>query len=176
LVTGAGPIGLGTALFARLSGANVHLLDVSTARLSAAQSGFGFNNIHQSGASLKDYFSDGFDFVFDATGNARAMELGFAHVAYGGTYVLVSVVKDDLTFNDAEFHKREMRLIGSRNALAVDFQQVMNALIDGNIDSDKLISALLTLDELPTRLPALAADRGDIIKAIVTFSNRSGTR
>ncbi len=36
LVTGAGPIGIGTALFARLSGAEVHLLDMSQTRLAQA--------------------------------------------------------------------------------------------------------------------------------------------
>ena len=37
---------------------------------------------------------DGFDVVFDATGNRQSMEAGFDFVAHGGRYVLVSVVKD----------------------------------------------------------------------------------
>jgi 2-desacetyl-2-hydroxyethyl bacteriochlorophyllide A dehydrogenase len=176
LVAGAGPIGLGAALFARLTGADVHLLDVSSPRLAAAQAGFGFEKLYRSGEPLLlDEHADGFDFVFDATGNATAIEAGFAYVAHGGTYVLVSVVKDNITFTDAEFHKREMRLIGSRNALAVDFQHVMAALASGSIDSDRLVSIILTLDELPARLPALAADREGIIKAIVAISNINGS-
>ncbi len=35
---------------------------------------------------------DFFDVVFDATGNPKAMEAGFAYVGHGGTYVLISVV------------------------------------------------------------------------------------
>ncbi|MFN4130842.1 MAG: zinc-binding alcohol dehydrogenase family protein, partial [Paracoccaceae bacterium] len=145
LVTGAGPIGLGVALFARLRGARVHLRDASPARLSAA-AGFGFTDLHGVADALPD---GGFDVVFDATGNARAIQAGFAHVAHSGTYVLVSVVKDDITFSDPEFHKREMTLLGSRNATAEDFATVMQALGDGTIDAARIISETLPLADLP---------------------------
>jgi 2-desacetyl-2-hydroxyethyl bacteriochlorophyllide A dehydrogenase len=163
LVTGAGPIGLGAAMFARLTGAEVHLLDLSEERLAAAQR-LGFANLLRPGDVMP---TDGFDVVMDATGNPRAMEAGFSHVAHGGSYVLVSVVKGEITFNDAEFHKREMRLIGSRNAQAADFANVITALKSGAIPGEALISATLTLAELPKRISELAADRGSIIKAIV---------
>jgi 2-desacetyl-2-hydroxyethyl bacteriochlorophyllide A dehydrogenase len=170
LVTGAGPIGLGTALFARLAGARVHLMDASAERLAAARAGFGFDDIFQPGEGLPA--PDGYDVVFDATGNARAIEAGFANVAHGGTYVLVSVVKDQISFADPEFHKREMRLIGSRNALKADFETVMAALRDGRIDASKLESEVLRLDALPARFPELVANRDAIIKVIVDFSTK----
>ncbi len=59
---------------------------------------------------------DFFDAVFDATGNPKAIERGFAFVAHGGVYVLVSIVASDISFSDPEFHKRETSLLGSRNA------------------------------------------------------------
>lgn len=168
LVTGAGPIGLGAALFARLRGAEVHLQDTSPARLAQAAQRFGFADLH--GAPLPaDVLADGFDVVFDATGNGAAIEAGFAHVAHGGSYVLISVVKGDITFTDAEFHKREMRLIGSRNATDQDFHTVIAALREGAIDADALLSERLTLADTPARLPALAANRDTLIKAMVTF-------
>lgn len=163
LVTGAGPIGLGVALFARMRGARVHLLDTSAARLNA-MSGFGFSMLHQTADTLPQ---EGFDVVFDATGNPRAIEAGFAHVAHGGTYCLVSVVKDQISFSDPEFHKREMTLMGSRNATAEDFRAVMNAFASGAIDADRIISAQLDLVELPRRFPELVADRASLIKVVV---------
>lgn len=168
LVTGAGPIGLGTALFARLAGATVHLLDASAQRLAAAQTGFGFDAIFQPGQALPA--PNGYDVVFDATGNARAIEAGFANVAHGGTYVLVSVVKDQISFADPEFHKREMRLIGSRNAVKADFETVMAALRSGQIDAAELETEVLRLEALPARFPELVANRDAIIKVIVDFS------
>ena len=171
LVTGAGPIGLGTALFARLARAEVHLQDVSAARLQAARRGFGFESLHDiSTPLLTGKLADGFDVVFDATGNGAAIEAGFANVGHGGTYVLVSVVKDDIRFNDAEFHKREMRLIGSRNATEQDFQTAIDALRNGDIDSAKLEPAVLNLSELPKRFPELVKDRETLTKVIIDFA------
>ena len=168
LVTGVGPIGLGTALFARLAGAEVHLLDVSPERLELAAKGFGFDLSHAVGRPVAvDDLADGFDAVFDATGNVRAIEAGFPLVAHGGSYVLVSVVRDQITFDDPEFHKREMRLIGSRNALKEDFGQVMEALRSGAVDSDALCSEVMSLEVFQHRFEALASDRTRLIKAIV---------
>lgn len=169
LVTGAGPIGLGAALFARLRGAEVHLLDTTPARLDQAAR-LGFGDLH---AAIGPAHADGFDVVFDATGHAGAMEAGFAHVGHGGSYVLISVVQDRISFSDPEFHKREARLIGSRNATAEDFQTVMAAFRSGDVRSDALLSERMTLADLPRRLPELAADRGHLIKAIVTLEGAS---
>lgn len=168
LVTGAGPIGLGTALFARLAGAEVHLLDLSTRRLEQARAKFGFDRLHSDPATLlRGDLADGFDIVFDATGSAKAIEAGFPLLAHGSTYVLVSVVKDRISFEDAEFHKREARIIGSRNAVEADFRRVMAAIRDGRIDTDALLSAELALADLPDRFAALANDREELIKAVV---------
>lgn len=168
LVTGAGPIGLGTALFARLEGAEVHLLDLSARRLELAREKFGFDHCHDDVKTvLAGGLADGFDVVFDATGNARAIEAGFPLLAHGSTYVLVSVVKDAITFEDAEFHKRETRIVGSRNALKTDFERVMAAIRGGHIDTGALLSAEIPLADLPGRFAALATDREELIKAVV---------
>ncbi|RWE89868.1 MAG: zinc-binding alcohol dehydrogenase family protein, partial [Mesorhizobium sp.] len=121
LVIGAGPIGLGTAIFARIAGLDISLLDMSSERLGFAEKELGFAPLDTSKASAADLVrqatgGEGFDLVFDATGNTASVQSAFAHVAHGGTLVLVSVVKDDITFSDPEFHKREMTLVGSRNA------------------------------------------------------------
>ena len=50
------------------------------------------------------------------------MEKGFDFVAHGGRYVLVSVVKEPITFTDPDFHRKEMTLFGSRNATTEDFR------------------------------------------------------
>ena len=168
LVTGAGPIGLGTALFARLAGADVHLMDLSETRLALIKERFGFEQTHVAGRPLlQGDLADGFDIIFDATGNANSIETGFQYLAHGSSYVLVSVVLDDIRFSDPEFHKREARIIGSRNALASDFENVMTALRAGNIDADALLSDTIPLSELPGRFQALAEDRETFIKVIV---------
>ena len=172
LVTGVGPIGIGAALFARLKGAKVSLLDVSPQRLTMAAERFDFARGHTSVAdAITATEGEGYDVLFDATGHAGAIEAGFPAVAHGGSYVLVSVVKDDITFNDPEFHKREMRLIGSRNALKADFDWVMSAFRDKLIDDAALCSSILSLDELGKQFSDLSKNRSDLIKVIVKLQD-----
>lgn len=172
LVTGVGPIGIGAALFAKLKGATVSLLDLSAARLNAAAEKFDFKQSFKSvDEALAATDGEGYDVVFDATGHSGAIEAGFKAVAHGGSYVLVSVVKEDITFHDPEFHKREMRLIGSRNALKQDFDWVMDAFRDNLIDADQLCSSVLSLEELSAQFSSLAADRADLIKVIVKLED-----
>jgi 2-desacetyl-2-hydroxyethyl bacteriochlorophyllide A dehydrogenase len=167
LVVGTGPIGLGAALFARLDGAEVHLLDLSETRLGLAREKFGFDRLHSDrDAILQGELADGFDVVFDATGNVQAIEAGIPLLAHGSSYVLISIVKGMIAFDDAEFHKRETRVVGSRNALAADFERVMRAMREGFIDTGALLSAEIALADLPGRFAALAEDREGLIKAV----------
>lgn len=169
LVTGAGPIGIGAALFARLAGAEVHLKDLSNDRLRLAKEKFGFKITHKPEDNiLTGRLSEGFDAVFDATGNAKAIMAGFPLLAHGGTTVLISVVKDDITFSDAEFHKREARIIGSRNALKADFERVMAAMRSGDIPTKEIASEIVSLRDLPKRFADLTEHRDHLVKVLVT--------
>ncbi len=168
LITGAGPIGIGAALFARIAGAEVHLMDLSDDRLGLAKDKFGFTKTHKPNDKiLSGDLAEGFDAVFDATGNAKAIMAGFPLLAHGGTTVLISVVKDDITFNDAEFHRREARIIGSRNALKADFERVMTAIRDGNIPTDEIASEVIALSALPQKFADLVEHRDHLIKVLV---------
>jgi 2-desacetyl-2-hydroxyethyl bacteriochlorophyllide A dehydrogenase len=172
LVVGAGPIGIAVALFARLKGAEVTLVDTDAQRLDYARSAIGLDRallvdegIEAALAALTD--GEFFDLVFDATGNSRAMEKGFSYVAHGGTYVLVSIVKQEISFSDPEFHKREMRLVGSRNATNEDFQAVIKAIESGNIPTAAMKTHSFPLSEAPVRIPELISDQGSVLKAIL---------
>lgn len=172
LVVGAGPIGLGTALFARIAGAEVTLMDRSVERLAFAQDSLGFPagivaDEDASAAIAERTGGEGFAAVFDATGNAASMEAGFARVAHGGTYVLVSVVQGDIRFADPEFHKREMQLVASRNALRADFEHVVAAMRGGAVPTDRLATHSASLDEAPAMIARWAGEKGGLIKAII---------
>jgi hypothetical protein len=101
--------------------------------------------------------------VFDATGNLQAMERGLDFVANGGTYVLVSIVRDRIAFSDPEFHRRETSLLGSRNATPQDFETVMQAFPAGKVPSAALATHAAPLADLPSVLDGwLRSDAGVI--------------
>lgn len=174
LVTGAGPIGVATALFARASGGDVSLIDTAAGRVTHARDALGFDEVHLVDQGVEAWLQarsdgEGFDAVFDATGSAAAIEKGFAYVAHGGRYVLVSVVKDQISFSDPEFHKREMQLISSRNATRHDFQLVIDMMTAGAIPVKALQTDAFELTDLAAVVPALMARRGEVLKAIGRF-------
>jgi hypothetical protein len=174
LVVGAGPIGVGTGLFARLAGGAVTLMDISEGRLAflAARLGFGESILAGAGALAEiDRLTDGdrFDVVFDATGNAKAMEASFAYVASGGTLVLVGVRNADISFSDPELHRKEMTVKATRNAIRADFEAVMAAVRADQIAMDVLNSHGGRLDDLPEAMPAWIAAGELPLKAVVTL-------
>jgi 2-desacetyl-2-hydroxyethyl bacteriochlorophyllide A dehydrogenase len=171
LVVGAGPIGLGVALFARLSGGNVVVFDRDAERATAAQFIAGVVAI-PAGSDAEEAVSAfthgvGFDVVFDATGNQAAMEKGFEFVAHGGRYVLVSVVKDPITFMDPDFHRKEMTLLGSRNATAEDFERVIAAIRNGDVPIGRLITHRTSLADAVRDIPVWATQKAGLIKALI---------
>jgi 2-desacetyl-2-hydroxyethyl bacteriochlorophyllide A dehydrogenase len=172
LVVGAGPIGLGVALFAGLSGAEVTVVDREPDRLEAASRLCKPAGVVLAGDTVDQALGEitqgvGFDAVFDATGSRQAIEHGFRYAAHGGRYVLVSVVKGEVSFTDAEFHRKELTVLGSRNATAEDFQRVIDAIRAGKAASAAWLTHRTTLGQAVDELPRWAHEKSGLIKAVI---------
>ncbi len=176
LVIGAGPIGIGAAIFAQIAGSSVTLMDVDGERLTESQRLIGANSaivVHdQAGEEVAELTKgDGFDTVIDATGNGVSMEAGFGYVAHGGSYVLLSVVRGNVNFSDPVFHARETTLLASRNALKADFEMVIAAIAAGKVPIAKLITHRTTLAGATSDLARWATDKRGLIKALIDVSS-----
>lgn len=169
LVIGAGPIGLGTALFAALAGGNVTLIDRDMDRLATSKQLIPGVTILDAGDrnAIHSVVPEGYDVVFDATGSRTSIETGFEFVAHGGRYGLVSVVKGDISFVDADFHRKEMTLLASRNAVNVDFETVIAAIKQGHAKASDWITHRTSLHGAVTDLPRWASNRSGLIKAVI---------
>ncbi|TIP35695.1 MAG: zinc-binding alcohol dehydrogenase family protein, partial [Mesorhizobium sp.] len=140
LVIGAGPIGLGTAIFARIAGLDVSLLDMSSERLGFAEKELGFAPLDTSKASAAELVRQPMPW------RCRAGQ-------------------SDITFSDPEFHKREMTLVGSRNALKADFEHVAASIRDGAVPLSKLVTHRTTLAGTPRDLAKWTHEKSGLIKA-----------
>ena len=175
LVIGAGPIGIGAAIFAGIAGGQVTIVDRDPDRLALVSDVTGISDTILADADLPQAVAeatggDGFDVVFEATGNPASMEASFAHVAHGGALVLVGLVKAAISFSDPELHRREMQVLASRNATRVDFDTVIGAMLTGEVDVNRLITHRTTLARVPTDLPYWAEHKTGLIKAMVEFA------
>src|SRR5690606_6860740 len=106
-------------------------------------------------------------FVFDATGNVRSMESAFGYAAHGGTVVYAGLVKSRSSIDDPEFHKRELTLMGSRNATREDFQRVYAALRAGTVDVGGYVTHRVRLEDMVGAFEGWLLPDSGVIKAVV---------
>jgi len=174
LIVGAGPIGLSTAVFARLTGARVLLLELSGARRAFAQRVLPGAVCLDGGGEVVEQLQafTGGDLptaVFDATGSAQSMMQAVRFVSNGGKLIFVSLVQGDLTFHDPELHARELTLLRSRNATARDFRWVLDSLEQGRIDVRPWITHRAAAAETPEAFPGWLDPERGVLKAVVEF-------
>lgn len=173
LVIGAGPIGLSVTAFALERGAHVVVMDVTDARLAFV------GRVLPAAGTLKapaeqpaEAVRAAFDgeppsMIVDATGNRASMCGAITLAAHGATVVYVGLFQGDVTFADPEFHKRELTLMGSRNATAEDFRHVIDALENGRVDVAPWITHRAALTDVPALFPSWTEPASGVIKALI---------
>lgn len=174
LVVGVGPIGLTTMQFARLAGAHVIALDVSASRLEFCRTqGMAEHTVLASTRTLEQLLEltngDLPTAVFDATGNAQSMTRSFDYLANSGRLTFVGLVQSEISFNDPAFHRRELTLLATRNALAADFTRIIGLLEAGQIDTQVWITHRAASAELITAFPTWLQPEAQLIKGVVAF-------
>lgn len=172
LVIGAGPIGLGVMAFARRRGARVIVMDIQEARLEFCRQWChlegtinALNQPNEAIAKITD--GDYPTVVFDATGNRESMIQSLYYVAHGGRLVYVGLHKGDIAFSDPEFHKRELTVIGSRNATTDDFDVVLEAVRRGHIQTDSYITHRVAFEEMIGEFESITKPEANMIKAVI---------
>lgn len=173
LVVGAGPIGLSVVQFAAEAGAQVIVLDVNDARLDFCKRQLGVKHVVNDAKSatidtlLQITNGDLPTAVFDATGNPGSMATAFNYPAQGGRIVLVGLFQGDVTFNDPNFHKRELTLLASRNALPADFTRIIQLVEGGRIDTSAWITHRSSLADAIGSFPSWSRPETGVVKAMI---------
>ncbi|KOY16983.1 zinc-binding alcohol dehydrogenase family protein [Paenibacillus xylanivorans] len=172
VVIGAGPIGLGVMAFAKQAGARVIAIDRNEDRLELSRTWAGVDALVQANEQAAQQVAEITDgeyatAVFDATGNMHSMNDAIHYVAHGGQLIFVGLVKADITFHDPDFHKREMSILGSRNATREDFEQVMSTLREKKLNMDGYITHRANFDQLPDDIDTWLRPDSHVVKAIV---------
>ena len=174
LVIGAGPIGLAVMAFAHHRGARVITMDIDERRLAFAQSWCPLEAVLHAEDRPEDRLAaitqgDYPTAVFDATGNIQSMRRSLYYVAHGGTLVFVGLSQDAIQMPDPEFHKREVTLMGSRNATLEDFATVRQAILDQSVSTHSYITATVPLGEIIHEFQRLVDGQTHMIKTLITL-------
>jgi 2-desacetyl-2-hydroxyethyl bacteriochlorophyllide A dehydrogenase len=174
LVIGAGPIGMGAMLFARLLGAKVVAMDVNPNRLAFCEEHVGVTGVVDARLNPEEQLRALFDgdlptAVFDATGNTKSMMNAFQYVAHSGSLTYIGLNQDQIAFHDPLFHSHEMTLYASRNATPDDFRWVIDSMASGKIDVNAWITHHATPEALVNEFASWLQPATGVIKAMLTF-------
>lgn len=172
LVIGAGPIGLSAIQFVQVAGATLIVADVSETRLAFCREKMGVKHtvLAQDDIPAQVRAISGGDLptvVIDATGNPKSMAGAFDLPAPGGRLVFVGLFQGDLTFNDPQFHRRELTVFASRNSLPNTFRDIIRWVEEGKIDTKPWITHRLPLPSVPEVFPREIAGNPAVLKAMI---------
>lgn len=178
-VIGAGPIGLAVIQFARAAGARVLVVDVDSRRLAFCRERLGLppdDLIAAEGVDIAAQLAartagDLPTAVFDATGNARSMADAFRFPAHGGRLIFVGLFTGELTFDDPNFHRRELTLLASRNSRPEDFRHIIRLVEEGRIDTTPWITHRSTLEDAPAQFPRWTVPGSGVLKAMIALTD-----
>ncbi|HXT60118.1 MAG TPA: zinc-binding alcohol dehydrogenase family protein [Pirellulales bacterium] len=176
LIIGAGPIGLATLEFAKLTGAKIIMLDVNEQRLEFCRRVMGVQHTILLSDKLEQELrelTDGHlpDVVIDATGNSGSMSAAFGLITHAGRLVFVGITTDEVRFRHPVFHKAEGTLLCSRNALSKDFARIISLIEDGRLDTGPWITHRTQFDELIDVFPSYTLPETGVIKAVVEIGD-----
>jgi 2-desacetyl-2-hydroxyethyl bacteriochlorophyllide A dehydrogenase len=175
LVIGAGPIGLSVMEFAKMQDVEVVAIDFNEQRLDFCLKHkkadkiilLNDNPVEQLRNQLNGNLPT---IIFDATGNPASMMQSFQYVAHGGKLIFVGLFQGDVSFNDPDFHRRELTLYASRNSTSQDFKNIIQCIEAGKIDTTPWISHRIPFAKLIAQFDALLLPDSKVIKAIVQLT------
>jgi len=173
LVIGAGPIGLSVIQFVQVSGATLIVADISETRLAFCREKLGVKHTLAASGEVATQIRalTGGDLptvVIDATGNPKSMASAFDLPAHGGRLVFVGLFQGELTFNDPNFHRRELTVFASRNSLPNTFRDIIRWVEEGKIDTKPWITHRLSLESVPEIFPREIAGNPTVLKAMIS--------
>lgn len=162
LIVGAGPIGLTVLEFARLAGAQVSIMELNEARRAFVQSTW--PDVHVLSEPPAEASAQ---CVFDATGHPGSMASSLRFARFTGRVLYVGITKEPVPLDDPLFHRRELTLLASRNAVASDFTRILDLIESGHINTDAWISHRAEFQDLPNAMAQWIQPGSGVVKAMV---------
>jgi len=152
LVIGCGAVGLGAIAGAAHRGARVIAVDVDESKLALGRRAGASETIDTRGRPLHDAVQtltggDGADVVIEAVGLPETFVSAVSEAAFTGRVVYIGYAKAPVSFDTSQFVKKELDILGSRNATAEDFRAVMAMLRHGGFPVSDAVTRVVGLDD-----------------------------
>jgi len=176
LVIGAGTIGVLAAVAAKNLGAEVYISDIAPEKLAYAKETFDLDGsfVNEGGDSFLTKVKEitkgnGFDVTIEAVGLPSTFQNCIDAAAFGGNVVLIGVGKKNLDFNFTMIQKKELHVIGSRNALKYDFEELIDIVKAGKVDLEKIVTHEYNMEDAPVAFAEFDKNAAKELKVILKF-------
>jgi 2-desacetyl-2-hydroxyethyl bacteriochlorophyllide A dehydrogenase len=176
MVLGCGMIGAGAITGAARSGATVIAVDIDAVKLKLARLLGAQHIINSKEQDLhreleKICGGDGPDVVIEAAGNPLTYRAAVEEVAFTGRVVCIGYAGAEVSFATRLFVQKEMDIMGSRNADADDFRDVITFLETGNFPLDLMVTSLVRPEDAGPEVKKWAGDPGKVMKILLDFKS-----
>lgn len=175
LIFGAGTIGVLALLAARNFGAEVYVADIAPAKLKHAETlGAAGAFVNGSREDLAEWVAsvtggDGFAVTVEAVGLASTFQNAIDSVAFFGRVVVIGVSKQSLDFDFTVIQKKELAILGSRNAVRSDFTEVMETMRRIGLTADMVVTDVYPLERASRAFEEFSAKAGEKLKVLLDF-------
>lgn len=165
MVIGCGMVGLGAVVRAVMRGATVIAADLDDEKLAIARqlgATYTYNTATEWNLPTPDV-------VIEAVGAAPTYQLAVNRVAFTGRIVCIGYAKADISLTTSLFVKKELDIMGSRNANPSDFEAVIKYLTNSDAPVEKFISRIIEPQQSAEALKTWAEAPGKVFRILVKW-------
>ena len=171
-ILGCGGVGLGAIAASSFRGAMTIGIDVDDSKLQSARAVGASHTINSTREHLHQCLADltagrGPDVLVEAVGSADTFLAAVEEVAFSGRVVYIGYTKEAVAFQTRKFVQKELDVLGSRNALPEDFQEVIRMLEAHRFPVDEAVSCIISLEDAPQALASWSANPSRVKKIMV---------
>jgi threonine dehydrogenase-like Zn-dependent dehydrogenase len=156
-IIGCGGVGLGAVAASAFRGARTIAIDQDETKLEIARYAGAAETLHCGEEDLHAGLTrltsgHGPNVIIEAVGLPQTFRAAVEEAAFAGRVVYIGYAKELVTYETRLFVQKELDILGSRNALPRDFQEVIALLNTNRFPAQRAISRIVSLDETPAIL------------------------
>ena len=158
-VFGCGGVGLGAVAGAAFRGATVIGIDVDDGKLDTARQAGAQHSIHSTREDVHARLAEltegrGPDVVIEAISLPQTFRAAVEEVAFTGRVVYIGYAKELVEYETRLFVQKELDILGSRNAMAEDFRDVIRLLEARRFPVEQAVTHTVAMNEAASILTA----------------------
>lgn len=175
LIFGIGAIGMGVLAACVRKGATVIVADIDDGKLDHAKRMGAHYTVNSMKENLVKFVADltkneGVNVAIEAAGIPATFKQAVELVCYAGRVVYIGYTKTEVSFDTKLFVRKELNIMGSRNALHV-FPSVIKMLEKKELPFDSLISKVYPFEQAGQALADWDANPGTVTKLLIDVKN-----